>query len=152
MEQKKLGFGLMRLPTLDPGDPASVDTGLLKQMVDLFMQRGFTYFDTAIMYNGFASQRAVKEVLTDRYPRESFTLATKLHHAFIHTKEDRDRVFSEQLEQTGVSYFDYYLLHGIESGNWSKYEELDCFGFMAEKKAQVLVKLRQSDRHSHPEC
>lgn len=151
MEQKKLGFGLMRLPTLDPGDPASVDTGLLKQMVDLFMQRGFTYFDTAIMYNGFASQRAVKEVLTDRYPRERFTLATKLHHAFIHTKEDRDRVFSEQLEQTGVSYFDYYLLHGIESGNWSKYEELDCFRWLLDKKARGLVRHAGFSFHGTPE-
>jgi len=49
MEHKKLGFGLMRLPVLDPADPASVDIGQLKQMVDLFINRGFTYFDTAIM-------------------------------------------------------------------------------------------------------
>ena len=93
METKKLGFGLMRLPTLDPGDAASVDMETLKKMVDLFMSRGFTYFDTAIMYNGFASQRAAKEALVDRYPRDSFTLATKLHNAFFETKEDRDRVF-----------------------------------------------------------
>ena len=96
MEQKKLGFGLMRLPTLVPDNPASVDIAQLKQMVDLFMDRGFTYFDTAIMYNGFASQRAIRKALVERYPRDSFTLATKLHHAFIRTKEDRDRVFGEQ--------------------------------------------------------
>ena len=66
MEQKKLGFGPMRLPTLDPANPASVDIAQLKQMVDLFMSKGFTYFDTAIMYNGFASQRAAKEALVDR--------------------------------------------------------------------------------------
>ena len=60
METKKLGFGMMRLPTLDPKNAASVDIGKLKQMVDLFLCKGFTYFDTAIMYNGFASQRAVK--------------------------------------------------------------------------------------------
>ena len=81
MEPKKLGFGLMRLPTTDPKNAASVDIELLKKMVDLFMSRGFTYFDTAIMYNGFASQRATKEALVDRYPRDSFTLATKLHSA-----------------------------------------------------------------------
>lgn len=57
METKKLGFGLMRLPTLDLGDAASVDMETLKKMVDLFMSRGFTYFDTAIMYNGFARDR-----------------------------------------------------------------------------------------------
>ena len=53
---KKFGFGLMRLPLTDPNVATSVDLEQMKQMVDLFMSRGFTYFDTAIMYNGFASQ------------------------------------------------------------------------------------------------
>ena len=125
MEPKKLGFGLMRLPTLDPKNAASVDIEQLKQMVDLFMSKGFTYFDTAIMYNGFASQRAAKEALVDRYPRDSLTLATKLHNAFFNSPEDRYRVFNEQLEQTGARYFDYYLIHGIEAGSWPKYEKYD---------------------------
>ena len=71
MELKKLGFGLMRLPVLDPKSAASVDIEQLKQMVDLFMSKGFTYFDTAIMYNGFASQRAAKEALVDRYGHQT---------------------------------------------------------------------------------
>ena len=94
---KKLGFGLMRLPLLDPNNDASIDMDQLKKMVDIFIERGFTYFDTAIMYNGFASQRAAKEALVDRYPRDSFTLATKLHSGFFDSFEDRDRVFNEQL-------------------------------------------------------
>ena len=80
---EKLGFGLMRLPQTDPNDPAAVDVEQVKRMVDLFMAKGFTYFDTAIMYNGFASQRVAREELVDRYPRSSFTLATKLHNAFF---------------------------------------------------------------------
>ena len=66
---KKLGFGLMRLPLLDPNDETSVDLEQVKHMVDLFLERGFTYFDTAIMYHNCASQRIAKEVLVDRYPR-----------------------------------------------------------------------------------
>ena len=65
---KKLGFGLMRLPRLDPNDEASIDIEQLKQMVDMFIQRGFTYFDTAGMYCGFQSESAVKPALTDLYP------------------------------------------------------------------------------------
>ncbi len=151
MEPKKLGFGLMRLPTTDPKNAASVDIELLKKMVDLFMSRGFTYFDTAIMYNGFASQRAAKEALVDRYPRDSFTLATKLHNAFFETKEERDKVFNEQLEQTGAGYFDYYLLHGIEEGRYAQYEDLDCFSWMLEKKAQGLVRHVGFSFHGSPE-
>ena len=151
MEHKKLGFGLMRLPVLDPADPASVDIGQLKQMVDLFINRGFTYFDTAIMYNGFASQRAIREALVERWPRDSFTLATKLHNAFIHTKEDRDRVFCEQLEQTGVDFFDYYLIHGIEGSSWPQYEHLDCFNWLLDKKKQGLIRHAGFSFHDTPE-
>ena len=151
MEPKKLGFGLMRLPTLDPKNAASVDIEQLKRMVDLFMSKGFTYFDTAIMYNGFASQRAAKEALVDRYPRDSFTLATKLHNAFFHSREERDKVFNEQLEQTGAGYFDYYLIHGIEAGSWPKYEKFDCFNWLLEKKKQGLVKHAGFSFHDTPE-
>ena len=138
--KKKLGFGLMRLPQNDPANAADIDMEQLKQMVDLFMKKGFTYFDTAWMYNGFASESAAKEALVDRYPRESFTLSTKLHAGFIKTKEDRDKVFNAQLEKTGAGYFDYYLIHGIEESMLPVYEELDCFGWLLEKKAQGLVK------------
>ena len=136
---KKLGFGLMRMPTLDKTNAADVDIEQVKKMVDMFMEKGFTYFDTAIMYNGFASQSTVKTALVDRYPRDSFTIATKLHAGFFDSLEDRDKVFNEQLEQTGAGYFDYYLLHGIEADMLPKYEQYDCFNWLLDKKAKGLV-------------
>ena len=148
---KKLGFGLMRLPLLNPDDDASVDIEQVKEMVDLFISRGFTYFDTAIMYNGFQSQRAAKAAIVDRYPRSSFTLATKLHNEFFDSFEDRDRVFNEQLEQTGAGYFDYYLLHGIEAESYPKYEQFDCFNWLLDKKAKGLVKHAGFSFHDTPE-
>lgn len=137
---KKLGFGLMRMPVLDKTNEADVDIEQVKQMVDIFMEKGFTYFDTALMYNGCASEAVAKTVLVDRYPRDRFTLATKLHAAFFDTMEDRDKVFYGQLEKTGAGYFDYYLLHGIESTTLPKYEKMDCFCWLLEKKKQGLVK------------
>lgn len=89
MEAKKLGFGLMRLPLSDPNDATSIDLETTKKMVDIFIERGFTYFDTAWMYCGFKSEDAAKVCLVDRHPRDSFTLATKLHASFIQKKEDR---------------------------------------------------------------
>ena len=148
---KKFGFGLMRMPLLDPNNDASVDVEQVKAMVDLFIAKGFTYFDTAIMYNGFASQRVVKEAIVDRYPRESFTIATKLHNAFFNSFEERDKIFQDQLEQTGAGFFDYYLLHGIEAGSYPKYEQFDCFGWLLEKKAQGLVRHAGFSFHDSPE-
>ena len=87
---KKFGFGLMRMPRLDPDNAAAVDVEQVKKMVDLFMSKGFTYFDTAWMYNGFASENVAKEALVDRYPRESFMLATKLPTMFLEKEEDME--------------------------------------------------------------
>ncbi|MCI9461164.1 MAG: hypothetical protein HFF93_04945 [Oscillibacter sp.] len=76
---EKLGFGLMRLPQLDPANAAPVDVEQVKQVVERFLEKGFAYFDTAWMYAGFTSENVAKEALVDRYPRDSFTLAAKLH-------------------------------------------------------------------------
>lgn len=140
MDDKKLGFGLMRLPSLDPNDPSKIDIELVKKMVDTYMERGYTYFDTAWMYCGFGSENATKEVLVDRYPRDSFTLTTKLHSGFIQTMEDRDKIFNAQREKTGVEYFDYYWLHDVNSHSIEVFERLDCFNWLQEKKRQGLVK------------
>lgn len=140
MEHKKLGFGLMRLPSLDPADPSKVDMELMKKMVDTFIERGYTYFDTAWMYCNFGSENATKEFLVDRYPRDKFTLTTKLHSGFIKTKEDRDKIFNAQREKTGVTFFDYYWLHDINSHSIEVFEKLDCFNWLMEKKEQGLVK------------
>ena len=147
---KKLGFGLMRMPLLDKTNAADVDIEQVKKMVDLFIEKGFTYFDTAWMYNGFASESVAKTALVERYPRDSFTLATKLHAAFFNSLEDRDKVFNLQLEKTGAGYFDYYLLHGIESSMLPKYEEFDCFNWLLQKKEQGLVKHAGFSYHDSP--
>ena len=73
----KLGFGLMRLPKLADGE--TIDVEQVKEMVDLFIAAGGTYFDTAFVYDRGGSELAAGEALVKRYPRESYTLATKLN-------------------------------------------------------------------------
>ena len=141
----------MRLPQTDPNDAKAIDMQQLKEMVDLFLSQGFTYFDTAWMYNGFESERAIKEALVDRYPRDRFTLATKLHAGFISSLDDRDRIFHQQLEKTGAGYFDYYLIHGIEGEMLKKYEDLKCFDWLLEQKEKGLVRHCGFSFHDTPE-
>ena len=138
--EKKLGFGLMRLPLTDPNDMGAIDKELTCKMVDAFLAQGFTYFDTAWMYCGFNSENAVKDCLTSRYPRDRFTLTTKLHGGFVNSLEDRDKIFNEQLRKTGAGYFDYYLLHDMGSDQYQTYQKYDCFTWIQEKKRQGLVK------------
>lgn len=148
---KKLGFGLMRLPLLNPGDAASIDLEQMKQMVDTFIERGFTYFDTAWMYCAFKSEEAVREALVRRHDRSTYTLATKLHAGYLKTKEDRDRIFQEQLRKTGADYFDYYLIHDVGAHHYEIYKELDCFTWIAEKKKQGLIRHMGFSFHDNAE-
>ena len=148
---KKFGFGLMRLPSLDPNDPSKVDFEELNKMVDTFIERGFTYFDTAWMYCGFQSEPAAKKALVSRYPRDAFTLTTKLHSGFISTKEDRDRIFNAQKEKTGVDYFDYYLLHDVNHHSKEVYDRLDCWNWIQEKKASGEAKVIGFSYHDDAE-
>ncbi len=144
---KKLGFGLMRLP--EKG--TEIDEEQVNQMVDLFMERGFTYFDTAWMYCNFRSEEATKKALVERHPRDSYTLATKLHSGFIQTKEDRDKVFNEQLRKTGAGFFDYYLVHDVNSHSIEVYDRLDVWGWIKEKKEAGLIREMGFSFHDGPE-
>ena len=133
---KKLGFGLMRLPMIGE----NVDIEKTKQMVDEFMARGFTYFDTAYMYCGGKSETAIKECLVDRYPRDSYTLTDKLPSYVIKSLEDRDRIFNEQKNKTGLDYFDYYWLHAVSRKSLEVFDKFDCWKFIEQKKENGEIK------------
>jgi len=140
MGVKKLGFGLMRLPLLDKNDQSSINMDMLNEMVDTFLDRGFTYFDTAYMYHMYKSEIAVREALVKRHKRDSFTITTKLPTMFLKTKKDQERIFNEQCEKCGVDYFDYYLLHSLGMKNYETAKELGSFEFVNEKKRQGRVR------------
>ena len=138
--EKKLGFGFMRLPVSDSEDVTKIDFEQLNQMVDTFLERGFTYFDTAYMYHNFVSEIALRESLVKRHDRNSFTVATKMPTMFLKKKEDLERIFNEQLEKTGVDYFDYYLLHNLGVSHYEIAKKFDAFEFIQKKKEEGKVK------------
>ncbi len=136
---KKLGFGMMRLPLTDPKEQTQVDRPQAQAMVDAFLAKGFTYVDTAYFYHGKESERVVKDILTSRYPRESYILADKMPITSLREKgtvEDQARIFDEQLEKCGVDYFDRYLVHCVNAANYKAAKRLDTFAFLAKKKEE----------------
>ena len=148
---KKLGFGLMRLPLTDPNVDSSVDVELLKKMVDVFLERGFTYFDTAYMYCGGQSEIAIKEALVDRYPRESYTLATKLNAMMAPSESAAKKEFYTSLKRTGAGYFDYYLLQALMENNYAKYDRFHLWDFVKERKEEGLIRHFGFSYHAGPE-
>ena len=143
---KKLGFGLMRLPQKDD----AIDIEQTKQMVDLFLEAGFTYFDTAWAYAG--SEDAIRQALVERYPRERFQLATK-NAAWINckTKEEAYAQFDTSLKQTGAGYFDFYLLHNLGESRTDFFDRFDMWNWVQEKKKAGLIKHVGFSFHSTPE-
>lgn len=133
----RFGFGLMRLPMLENGE---VDIKQVSKMVDHFISRGFNYFDTAHGYIDGKSERAIKEAISSRYSRESFILTNKLSSAYFNKREDIRKVFHEQLEATGVSYFDIYLMHALSRGNYEQYERCEAFKEALDLKEEGLIR------------
>ena len=131
----KLGFGLMRLPEKD----GKVDISRVSDMVDAYMKAGMNYFDTAYVYHGGNSEKAIKEALVKRYPRESFMLATKLPAWCMKNEADRDRIFNEQLERCG-----------LDGSNGDIYERLDCFNWGLQKKAEGKIRHFGFSFHGSP--
>ena len=136
---KKLGFGLMRLPLKNPDDQKSIDVPLTEKMIDTFLERGFTYFDTAYMYHEFTSETTARQLLVNRHARNSFTLTSKLPTMFLKTEEDMERIFTEQLEKCGVTYFDYYMLHNLNIPYYETAQKLNAFSFIRQKKEEGKV-------------
>ena len=151
MNPKKLGFGLMRLPLKNPEDAGSIDLETLNRMVDTFLERGFTYFDTAWMYCDGKSEEAAGKALVARHPRDSFTLTTKLPAYMLKKEEDRELIFSEQLRRTGAGYFDYYWLHNVNAVSVQTFDKLRCWDFIREKKEAGLVRHIGFSYHDGPE-
>lgn len=143
---KKLGFGLMRLPQKDD----AIDVEQVKVMVDQFMEAGFTYFDTAWAYAG--SEDAIRQALVERYPRESFQLATK-NAAWIGAKtaEEAQNQFDVSLKQTGAGYFDFYLLHNLGEARTQVFDNFGMWDWVQKKKAEGLIKHVGFSFHSTPE-
>lgn len=143
---KKLGFGLMRLPKTGE----EIDIEQTKVMVDHFMEASFTYFDTAWAYAG--SEDAIRQALVERYPRDSYTLATKMA-AWINcqTRDDALKQFETSLKQTGVDYFDYYLLHNLGEHRTKYFDDFGMWDWILEMKETGKIKNAGFSFHSTPE-
>lgn len=137
--KKNFGFGCMRLPMKD----GEVDIPETKKMVDAFLDAGFNYFDTAHGYIQGRSEKALKECLTSRYPRDRYILTDKLTGNFFKTEADIRPFFESQLEACGVEYFDFYLMHVQGAGNYAHYKEChayeNAFALKAEGKIRHVV-------------
>ncbi len=135
--KKNFGFGCMRLPMID----GEVDISQTCEMVDLFLENGFNYFDTAHGYLGGKSELVVRECLTSRYPRDRYILTNKLSGSYFQKPEDVRTVFEEQLAACGVDYFDFYLMHAQSADVFKHYKKNRAY--------ETSLKLKEEGKIRH---
>lgn len=135
--RKNFGFGFMRLPTFDNGD---IDLEETKKMVDAFIEGGFNYFDTAHGYHDGRSEKAIKECLSSRYPRDRFVLTDKLSPQHFERKEDIRPLIESELEATGVEYFDFLLMHAQSAVLDEKYTSAGAYEVARELKEEGKIR------------
>lgn len=145
--KKNFGFGCMRLPM----NGEEVDLEQTKKMVDTFLEQGFNYFDTAHGYIQGKSEKALKECLTSRYPRDKYILTDKLTANFFKKEEDIRPLFESQLEICGVDYFDFYLMHAQGAGNYAHFKECHAYETAFELKKEGKVRHVGISFHDKPE-
>ena len=131
----KLGFGLMRLPRRED---ETIDTDHTARMADMFLDRGFRYFDTAYGYPG--SEEAIRKALFDRHSREEFVFATKLPAWTAPTKEAAEEMLNTSLARTNAGYIDFYLLHNLGEARTDYFERYGLWDYVKEKKAEGILK------------
>ena len=140
LKLSQLGFGAMRLPVFD-GDDSKVDKETTQKMVDLAMEAGVNYYDTAWGYHGATSEPIMGECLS-KYPRDSFYLATKFPGYDLSNMPKVKEIFNKQLEKTGAGYFDFYLLHNVCEMNIDSYldPKYGIVDYLLEEKAKGRIK------------
>ena len=90
--------------------------------------------------------------MADRYPRDAYTLATKLHATMGTTDEKSSKQeFTTSLERTGAGFFDYYLLHAMQRSMYKKYDEYGLWDFVKEQKAKGMIRHWGFSFHADPD-
>lgn len=133
-EVSVLGFGAMRLPTID-GDSGQIDTDEAIRMVRYAIDHGVNYLDSAYFYHRGNSEAFLAQALQDGY-RERVRVATKLPSGRVKTADDMDRLLDEQRERLQIETLDFYLLHGLNSTHWANYMDLNVLDWAERAMAQ----------------
>jgi hypothetical protein len=133
---KNFGFGCMRLPMVD-GEVNMEETA---KMIDEFIAKGFNYFDTAHGYIGGRSEKAIRQCLTSRYPRDKYILTDKLTTSYFNSQEEIRPLFESQLEACGVDYFDFYLMHAQSKEIFAKFKKCNAYETALQLKEEGKIK------------
>jgi predicted aldo/keto reductase-like oxidoreductase len=144
MKNSKLGFGFMRLPKVN----GNFNIALIERMVDVYIQCGGNYFDTAFIYDG--SEEILRKVLVERYTRTTYAITTKLPVYQVNETVTAQSIFETSLSRLGVDFIDNYLLHGIDR-LWSEIaDERGIWVWLSEQRKAGNIRRIGFSFHGSP--
>jgi len=142
LKLSSLGLGTMRLPNKGTNGDTPIDEEETAKMVEYAINKGINYFDTAWGYHNGESELIIGKVL-QKYPRESFYLATKFPGYDLSNMDKVEEIFEKQLEKTRMEYFDFYLIHNVYEKNVDPYLD-PKYGIL-----DYLLKQKENGRIKH---
>lgn len=122
-----LGFGMMRLPSIDNRSAregnSEIDQEMVNRMVDYAIEHGVNYFDTSPAYCQGKSETSTGIALS-RHPRDKYFIATKLSNFARSTwsREKSIEMYHNSFKALQVDYIDYMLLHSVGNGGMEEFE------------------------------
>ena len=138
--KSKFGFGCMRLPKLDENDETSINQELFNEMVDIYMEKGYNYFDTSYAYHNGMSEVAIRKAVVERYPRDSFKICDKMPTWALSSEKDNDKFVGEMLERLGIDYFDVFFIHNINTPWIKNAKKANTFEYIRKMKENGTAK------------
>jgi predicted aldo/keto reductase-like oxidoreductase len=128
-----LGYGAMRMPTVDGGhannwardaSKKTIDQNELNSQIAYLLNSGVNYFDTSPAYCRGESERRLGEALEKSgFDREEYIIATKLSNfaASQQSLDDAKKMLAASLKNLRTKYIDCYLLHSIGNGGFETF-------------------------------
>jgi predicted aldo/keto reductase-like oxidoreductase len=129
LKLSQFGFGIMRMPVLD-NDYGKIDREASIKMIDIALEGGVNYFDTAYPYHKGDSEKFIGEYLVPKMNDHDIHIATKLPQWLVEKYEDYDKFLDEQLEKLGVDQIEFYLIHALGDEDWEKHKNLGVLKFL----------------------
>ena len=109
-------------------------------MVDIYMEKGFNYFDTSYAYHNGVSEVAIRKAVVERYPRESFQICDKMPTWALTSEDDNEKFVNEMLERLGIDYFDVFFIHNINVPWLKLAEKYNTFEYVKKMKEDGIAK------------